>query len=97
MKFSLLILSFLFFSCGEQCENGKSASATIEYSGMVAADGCDWVIRIDSVSYHPDVLDSAFKKENLDVTICYQETADRFSCGMLPGGIPVIRILDIKD
>jgi hypothetical protein len=97
MKFSLLILAVLFFSCKEQCENGKYASATVEYSGMIAADGCDWVVRIDSVSYHPDVLDSVFKKGNLNVKICYEETADRFSCGMLPGGIPVIHILEIKE
>jgi hypothetical protein len=97
MKFFLFIPLLLFFSCNEQCENGKQASASIEYSGMVAADGCDWVVRIDSVSYHPVALDSAFKKENLNVNICYEETGDSFSCGMLPGGIPVINVLEIKE
>lgn len=97
MKFGVLILLVLFFSCKEHCENSKQASAIIEYSGMIAADGCDWVVKIDSISYHPDVLDSAFKKENLQVNICYQETSDRFSCGLLPGGIPVIHILEIKE
>ena len=96
MKSILVILVLLFFSCNEQCKNGKQASATVLYTGMLAADGCDWTIRIDSISYHPETLDSAYREDKLSVNICYEETTDRFSCGMLPGGIPVIRLLDIK-
>jgi len=96
MKFIFLILALLFFSCKEQCENGMSASATIVYSGMLAADGCEWVVRIDSISYHPEALDSIYMKDSLRLKICYEETNDRFSCGLIPGGIPVIRLIDIK-
>jgi len=73
--------------------------ATIIYTGDFAADGCDYLVKIDSATfYHADNLSSAFQKNNLNVTVDYDLSDAVFQCGTNPNThIPVIHIRDIKD
>jgi len=99
MKLSILALVIFFFSCGKDrsCENCYSDDATVLNSGLVAADGCGWVIKIDSDQYyHPDVLSAEFMQNNLPVKISYELTSDKFFCGIAGTGLPVIHLVKIE-
>ncbi len=103
MKLSFLALVFLLFSCKKDrsCETCNAETgfkdATILYTGPVAGDGCDWVVKIgEDQYYHPDTLDDEFKQNDLNVQICYEVTADKFHCGIAGNGMPVIYVLKIK-
>lgn len=102
MKYVFFTLVILIFSCKKEqscksCHDKDFKNATVLWSGPVAADGCDWVIKIDSAHvYHPDMLDTVFMHSELDVRICYKETVDKFHCGFTGSGIPVIHVIDIK-
>lgn len=103
MKYFPVVLLLLLFSCKkekscEKCIGGNiSKDATIIYSGPVEADGCGWLVKIDDThSYHPDVLDPAFQFNDLDVTITYWLTSERFICGISAMEIPVIHIIKIE-
>jgi len=70
--------------------------AKVAWTGDVAADGCDWCIQTDSLHfYHPDVLDSVFKYDQLNVTVSYEITGEKFICGW-GTSLPVIHIIDIR-
>ncbi|MGZ8550195.1 MAG: hypothetical protein ACXWV2_06020 [Chitinophagaceae bacterium] len=103
MKLSFLALVFLLFSCKKDrsCETCNAETgfkdATILYTGPIATDGCDWVVKIGADQYyHPGVLATEFKQNELDVQICYEVTADQFHCGIAGTGMTVIRVLGIK-
>jgi hypothetical protein len=103
MKFSFLALVFLLFSCKKDrscdaCNNENGfKDAVILYSGPVEGDGCDWVVRIGVDQYfHPDLLGTDFKQNDLDVKICYKLTTDKFHCGIAGTAMPVIHVLKIK-
>jgi len=103
MKLSFLALVFLLFACKkdrscEACntENGFK-DAVILYTGPVEGDGCDWVVKTGTNQhYHPDVLGPEFKKNELNVKICYELTTDEFRCGIAASVMPVIHVLKIK-
>lgn len=104
MKFSFLILVFLFFSCTKDrpckvCDNETGfVSATILDSGPIETDGCGWVVKIgDDQFYHPDALSAEFKQNNLSVKICYELTTEEFRCGIAALPMPVIHVIAIKN
>lgn len=103
MKYCVIVITFFCFSCTkdrscENClDNSSYKNATIVYEGPVATDGCGWLIKADSThTYHPDVLNVAFQKDQLQVKITYELTADKFTCGLGAAHIPVIHVIDIK-
>ena len=103
MKLSFLALVFLLFSCrkDKSCEVCNTETgfkeATILFTGPIATDGCDWVVKIGADQYyHPDVLDAEFKQNELKVKICYELATDKFQCGIAGIGMPVIHVLKIK-
>lgn len=101
MKWSLLIIGLLLFSCKkDRCEACKAkdyVDATIIFSGPVATDGCDWVVKIgDAQYYHPESLPSGYMQNELAVKICYEITGEQFHCGLAGTGMPVIRVTDIR-
>ncbi len=72
--------------------------ATVIYTGLVAADGCDWMIQMDdSTFYHPDNLPAAFMVNEKQVRIRYSVTTERFICGMTTLSYPVIHLNSIED
>jgi hypothetical protein len=103
MKLNFLALLFLLFSCNkdrscEGCDNNTCfKDATILYTGPVAGDGCDWVIRIGTNQlYHPDLLAEEFKENELPIKLCYELTTDEFRCGIRASVMPVIHVVKIK-
>lgn len=77
----------------------QGTKATIIYTGDIAADGCDYLVQIDSATfYHADNLPSKFQKNNLNVTVNYTPTEATFQCGMNPDTrFPIIHIKDIQN
>ena len=102
MKVLVFVLTLCCFSCKkkflcEACpEPSQFVSATINYTGPVTGDGCDWVVQIDSVQYHPDHLDSSFLTNGLQVKILFDQTVGTFTCGIAASRLPVIQVINIK-
>lgn len=101
MKYCLFIVIILFISCSKEnsckeCKDGY-VTAKILNTGLVAADGCDWVVRIGAdQNYHPDDLKDEFKQHELEVEICYTMASDKFVCGFAAQQMPVIHVADVK-
>ena len=103
MKYLLIAIIFFSFSCTKDrsykncLDKNIYRNATIVFSGPVATDGCDWLVKIDDThSYHPDVLSNTFKQDQLTVRIAYELTPDKFICWIGALQIPVIHVIDIK-
>lgn len=81
----------------ESTTSVNSLSANISYTGIVATDGCGWLIKIGNVTYHPDNLPADFQVNNLNVIISGNITNDKFVCGDAANspGLPVIHITSI--
>lgn len=97
----LSVLYVLAASCArdKSCENctPELTEAMIINSGVVAADGCDWVVRVaDTLYYHPESLADEFKQNELPVTVKFELTGDTFHCGLAGTGLPVIKLLEIS-
>ncbi|MFM9908256.1 MAG: hypothetical protein ACKVOW_02840 [Chitinophagaceae bacterium] len=101
MKYFFIVFLCAFFSCTktESTKLFSSTNAVIRWTGIVAADGCDWTIQIGSISYHPEELAESFKIDNLKVSIEYHLYDDKFPCGnSSPGaGLPIIHIVSVKQ
>ena len=75
----------------------KSSNAKVYYTGPVTADGCGWVITINSTSYRPTTeLAAEFQVNELPVTISYKLTNSNYACFKSATGILQIQILSIK-
>ena len=104
MRFLLFVIALLFISCRKEyscevcnpIEEPGLANAIIHWTGPVEADGCDWVIQIDSVFYHPNQLDSLFKQNQLNVVIEYHFSNEIYHCGFRSDGLPVIIVDSIR-
>lgn len=77
--------------CG--CDYKKG---TIIYAGAPEADGCGWLIIVDSVTYHPVNLAVEFQIPDLPVLIKFTDDPEVYRCGRGGREIPSIRITDIK-
>jgi len=94
----------LLIVVGSSCkkENGSksvvriTASALIIYTGPIAADGCGWLVKIDSNAYYAENLPLEYQKNNLAVDVSYEKISSGFQCGLDPKNIlPSIHITDI--
>lgn len=98
----VMLAVFFFISCRrdkmKDCpEVPKDApNGLVIYSGEVAADGCGWLIKVGTNWYHPENLESDFKKTDLEVFVCFDFTGEKFYCGLSGEGVPVIQIRDIR-
>ena len=98
MRFVFIAFLLLPLACkkDKSC-NTLPVDATIVWSGPVAADGCDWLVKTDSVTfYHPDVLDTDFQHDGLNVKIKFTQTNQRFACGFSNMGPYVIHVISIR-
>ena len=91
----LLAVAALFFAgCKKKACDTNSSKAVVLDQGVVAADGCDWVVKLDNgASYHPQNLDTTYKVNNKNVQVCYTLTSDTFVCGW---GVK-LRVIHIDD
>ena len=97
---SLLILSVACMknhSCISEPDVKTSSTAKVYYTGPEAADGCGWVITINSTSYRPTTeLAAEYQVNELPVTISYKLTNSNYACFKSATGILQIQILSIK-
>ena len=84
--FPLTVSAFLIFSCEHMVERPPSITTsykqgTIRYFGDVAADGCGWLVEVDSVHYNPANLGEEFAIDGLPVILDYDSTSEKTRCG----------------
>jgi len=95
-----IILLFVCLSMAFQCENDGTSEmieAEIIFTGMVAADGCGWLLRINGQNYSPIELPESFQSKNITVQVMVKYLDSSFQCGMSPDNrISQIEILKIK-
>ncbi|RCH55167.1 hypothetical protein DJ568_08235 [Mucilaginibacter hurinus] len=93
-----LLVSTGPMGCKKDDNKSKKADGVVLDFGNIKADGCGWVIRIDQIDYSPQNLDEAFKQDNLNVTLTYDQLATRFQCGLAANiGLPQIKVNDIRQ
>ena len=93
----------LLIVVGSSCkkENGEKSvaaktNALIIYTGPIAADGCGWLVKIDSSAYYAENLPLEYQKNNLAVDVSYEKISSGFQCGLDPKNIlPSIHITNI--
>src|SRR5882757_9145003 len=96
---SVVLLILVGSSCKKE-NGGKSVTATanalIFDSGPVAADGCGWLVKIDSNVYHANNLPLEYQQNNLAVNVSFEKIESGFQCSMDPKNIlPAIHITNI--
>lgn len=99
----LMLLSTIVWGCKK--ENNSTTkikthgvgNAMIVNTGDIAADGCGWLVKIDSNYYHADNLPDQYQKNNLNVNIDYNSSTSKFQCSTNPNNlIPVIHLNSIN-
>jgi len=104
MKYAILSLLIFSVACmkNHSCISDpetdvKSSKAKVYNTGPEAADGCGWVIEINSTMYRPtSELASEFQVNELPVTISYKLTNSNYACFKSATGILQIQVLSIK-
>ncbi|MDD4645226.1 MAG: hypothetical protein PHY99_04480 [Bacteroidales bacterium] len=104
MKRNVILIGTIFMvglalltSCKKEhcdCEYG-SYKGTVVFTGAPEVDGCGWLIRIDSVNYHPVNLSKDYQIDGLMVTLKYEKESEGYRCGRGSSLIPSIRIVEI--
>jgi hypothetical protein len=56
--------------------------ATMVNTGLPEADGCGWMIKVDTTYYSPTSLPNEFKKDSLRVKVAYKALATKYQCGI---------------
>lgn len=100
LNFKLLLLAaFVSSICFSACRKNEQpvfTDATVINAGVVAADGCGWVITINGTNYSPINLEDKYKVTELKVSLRYQTLTSKFTCGW-GQKITEINILEIKN
>src|SRR5690349_14303586 len=80
------LVAILLSGCKEDRISSGKNDGIVSWKGLVAADGCDWLIEIGNDLYHPDNLPEDFKVDGLKVKINYsvKPPSDNFHCSMNP-------------
>lgn len=84
----ICILTFILVIISSCKKDDLSADATVINSGDPAADGCGWLIKINStgITYSPVNLSVMFETDGLKVRIAYRVLKTKFGCGDVVGG-----------
>ena len=81
----LLILALVVISMGNSCKKDihdiSFKEGTILDGGPQAADGCGWLIRVDSISYSPVNLQDDLRKHGQKIRIRFEILDEKFDCG----------------
>ena len=73
-----------------------STSETIVYTGMLAADGCEYVLRTnDGQSLKPLNLSADFEQDGLSVAVQYNLSNEPYSCGLSSNAMQTINVVKI--
>lgn len=96
----ILVLGFfslVFCSC-EKSDNDnltddlKDIKGIINYLGDIAADGCGWVVTVDSIDFKPVELHEDFQIDGLPVIIDYKNSGETIQCGFSSKALDKITI-----
>jgi hypothetical protein len=91
----LLVLAATLFTYS--CKDKNYVNATIIDLGSPAADGCGFIVQMDTLHrYSPLNLADKYKVNNLEVEVDFKKEGDGFSCGFNPTTIETIKINKIK-
>jgi hypothetical protein len=103
MKTRILFLLLAFmgvFGCEKNLNISqaefRNQSGLVLYTGDPAVDGCDWLIKVDTVFLKPVNLDSYYKKDNLQVKLNFDTLSTRWQCGWREPGYQEIQITRIS-
>ncbi|MBC7851115.1 MAG: hypothetical protein H7Y31_15340, partial [Chitinophagaceae bacterium] len=80
MKLTLFFFLIVFASCNKVEYKGETVHnvvGKIYYAGQIAADGCEWIVEIESARYHPEDLSEEFLENDLDVVLSYREITSK--------------------
>ncbi|QJD97599.1 hypothetical protein HH214_17815 [Mucilaginibacter robiniae] len=92
----ILVALLTILGC-KKTSNVIEADGAIKDTGSVAADGCGWIIVINSIYYHPDNLMGNYEVNNLNVHVKYTlDNSTKFGCGINANTLPVIHIKSIE-
>ncbi len=69
--------------------------ATVINAGLAGADGCGWLVKVDTSYYSPNNLPEKYRKDNLKVKMAFVKTNIQYQCGV-GANLKYFRI-DIKD
>lgn len=71
--------------------------ATVIYAGLPQADGCGWLIKVDTSYYSPVNLPEKYQQNNLNVKLAYTKWNTKYQCGLAANlGYYRITIKDIQ-
>lgn len=95
---SALILTLLCASCSDDDTIITEGRGTV-FEGTVANgyDGCGWLIEVDGENFLPNVLNSRFREEGLEVILKFEIEPERANCGQLALGPQRMRIEQIQS
>lgn len=106
MRYFLIsaLLLTMWVGCSKKNEPALWETATIEFTGDYAVDGCGFWISIDKTEYKPtneEVIPDRFKTlAPTTITFSYELTADisDYQCGLDPTKrtVKTLRIMDIE-
>lgn len=90
-----MITSIALSGCKKDIDKVLEANGTIKNTGDLAADGCGWIIIINSQTYNPDNLADALKTDNTNVHVRYTLTGTKFSCSLQGNAMSSIHLSSI--
>ncbi len=96
MKKFLCLITLTVAAFTYSCKDKNYVNATIIDTGLPAADGCGYIVQIDTTRYSPLNLADKYKVNNLAVEVDFKKEGDGFSCGFNPKLIETIKINKIK-
>jgi hypothetical protein len=77
--------------------NRTVLKGVLSYTGMVAADGCEWLLETDSETFSLKDYAGDQTSNPSTVLVEYQETDENFSCGLMPTVYPQIIALSVCE
>jgi hypothetical protein len=73
-----------------------TSKAKITYTGLIAVDGCGWMITLpNNKIYKPEDLPEEFMINDLEVMITYKILKETYRCGFTPPGTPPHQMIRI--
>lgn len=92
-----LLIAFTFSACGDDDTTIDEVTGRV-FEGTVAngLEDCGWLIEINGQNYVPNVLNSQFREENLQVFLKVEFLNETADCGMLSPSPERLRIEQIR-
>ena len=97
----LYVLALVAFSCDDDDAGSakltRSTLAMVQYSGAIAADGCGWLLAIDSGTYKPTNLPEIYENDGLFIVSTFNILSEREACGLNQNGPQRVNIQKLPN